>query len=207
MIRTPLPRVLSWGLLCMALLPFFGTAVADPVSAGQDAETGLRFWQWQGEGVSLKLLQRLPDQTRAFFLARGFDKDAADAIGVGCVFQTIFRNTAPPSGGGAVNYDMGEWRVHHDARSVPVKLKSEWDREWQDRGLSNSARIAFRWSLLPTRQQFEPGDYNWGMTTYDLPPGSLFDLEFAWHADGERHQGYLTGLQCPMDTPSTNPQE
>ena len=79
------------------------------------------------------------------------------------------------------------------------KLKEVWEREWQAYGLSQPARIAFRWSLLPTRQRFESGDYNWGMSSYGLPPGSRFDLELVWYRDEIRETGLLRDVECPED--------
>jgi len=68
-----------------------GLVSADVLNA-TDSETGLASWTWRDRGVSLQLRQLLPDQTRAFFLGRGFQAGEADRVGRACVFQTIFRN-------------------------------------------------------------------------------------------------------------------
>ncbi len=166
---------------------------------GIDGDSGLASWRWQSESVSVELVQRLPDQTRAFFQGRGFSTEAADAIALGCVFQTIFRNTAHRGEPATVEYHMGDWRVSTPSGSRPPKLKEVWDREWEALNVSRSARIAFRWSLLPTHQRFEAGDYNWGMTSFGLAPGSRFDLELVWHRDGRRETGRLEDVECPPD--------
>jgi len=70
----------------------FAGMVSAEITTGQDQENGLRFWTWTHDGVSVQLLQLLPDQTRAFFLGRGFGREEADRIGRSCVFQTIFRS-------------------------------------------------------------------------------------------------------------------
>ena len=46
------------------------------------------------KGISLRLVQRLPIQSRAFFLARGFNKQQAEIIAQSCIFQTVFKNTS-----------------------------------------------------------------------------------------------------------------
>ncbi len=111
---------------------------------GVDPETGLRFWRWVGGGVFLELMQRLPDQSRAFSQARGFDAESADIIGLACVFQTIFKNTGATNAG-AVEYDLAQWQVIAGTTPGGIKLKEQWDAEWQARGISESSRIAFRW--------------------------------------------------------------
>ena len=184
--------------LCYALHTQFGHASPPPVVHGQDPDTGLRSWTWKSEGVRFELKQLLPDQTRAFFLARGFDADSADRFATSCVFQSVFENTGSP-GSGSVRFDQRSWRVRVQGRTRPMPVRADWAAEWEDRGLSPAARIAFEWSLLPTIQQYEPGDYNWGMTSYALLPGTGFDLEFSWDRDGEGYQGLLQGLECPPD--------
>ena len=66
-------------------------------------------------------------------------------------------------------------------------------------GVSQAARIAFRWSLLPTSQRFEAGDYNWGMTSFGLTPGSRFHLELVWYRDGRRESGRIEHVECARD--------
>jgi len=169
------------------------------VVRGAQPDTGLALWRWEGEGVSFELVQRLPDQTRAFFQGRGFDSGPANAFALGCVFQTIFKNTATDPGAGALDYDMAQWRVVTPSGRQPPRLKAQWDREWATQGVSQAARIAFHWALLPTRQGFEPGDYNWGMTSYGLPPGKRFDLELVWWRGGKRETALIRDIECPRD--------
>ena len=49
---------------------------------------------------------------------------------------------------------------------------------------------------MPTRQHFEPGDYNWGMTSYGLPPGSRFDLRLRITVGGKPLEALVEGLEC-----------
>ncbi len=171
------------------------SSVGAGVTKGIDSETGLKSWTWQFEGVSVQLVQRLPDQTRAFFLGRGFQADTADVIGRACVFQTIFRN----NGERPVAYDLNDWAVHHKGKRLPLQTRELWDRQWQAKGINQAARIAFRWSLLPTKQRFEPGDYNWGMTSFGLPPDEQFDLSLVVSINGERVADEISAVVCAAD--------
>jgi hypothetical protein len=155
--------------------------VAAEVFAGRDPETGLRSWTWAHEGVSIQLLQLLPDQARAFFLGRGFGREDADRIGRSCLFQTIFRN----DGARPLEYDLGGWSVRRGQERLGLRTREVWDEEWVAGGVADAARTAFRWALLPTVQGLEPGDSNWGMTSVGLAPGEHFDLSLIVRVGGE----------------------
>lgn len=184
---------LSAGLLL--LLPLSAGA---RVETGHEDATGLAYWQWDADGVVFRLTQRLPDQTRAFFLARGFDASSADRFATNCVFQSMFKN-ASPAGDESLRFDLRDWRVNADGTEGRPQGRSYWSEIWISRGVPESARIAFEWSLLPSQQEYAPGDYNWGMTSYGLAPGTSFDLAFSWTVGGKAHHGLIEGLQCPPD--------
>lgn len=184
----PIPRLL-WAI---PLLLGMSAAV---VESGVDKETGLRSWEWREAGVSLRLVQRLPDQSRAFFQARGFSSAAAERIASACIFQTIFRNES----GQPLSYLLDDWRILHRGASRKLVTRERWDAVWQEGEASQAARIALRWSLLPTRQRFEPGDYNWGMTGFGLPSGSTFDLEMVLRLGGEKLIRTIEGIVCAPD--------
>ena len=184
------------GALAAALL-FSTAAAAAPLSQGRDPATGLRYWQWRDGGILFKLTQRLPDQSRGFFQARGFDPGTADRVARACVFQSMFKNTGAPDSG-TVSIDLNTWRVLTAGGPRRLRLREDWAREWP-RELDRAARIAFEWSLLPTRQSYAPGDYNWGMTLYGLPPGARFDLEFRWSRDRKVFKGTFRNVECAPD--------
>ena len=183
--------------LPLATLPLLATA---GVERGQD-ENGLQSWHLQQGALSLKLIQRTPDQTRAFFLARGFPREAANEIATACVLQTIGRNLSGAEKPVSLGYDLHDWRIRHQGKLQPIRLKEDWAEAWKNRPeIPEAARIAFRWATFPTRQQFEPGgDYNWGMTSFGLPPGSRFDLQLRWQENGQPKSAWIENLQCPED--------
>ena len=195
--RNPCPRrrffpQVHWILIGFA---FLATAALAGIDPELDPKTGLKRWIWHEQGVSIQLAQRLPDQTRGFFLARGFSADQVDRIATACVMQTIFRN----DGDRPVSYDLDDWRVVHAGQERPLNTREYWDRQWRHAEVSQAARIALRWSLLPTRQQFQPGDYNWGMSSYGLPPGSRFDIQIVVNIGGHRVEHRLRDIECAQD--------
>ena len=191
------PRILNHNLPFVCWVLFAPAASLATVIAGEEEKTGLRAWELREEGISIQLIQRRPDQTRAFFEARGFSNAEAGEMGESCIFQAIFRN----DGRRPVRYDLDAWRVVRGGGRRALFTREYWDRHWQGAGVSPAAVIALHWSLLPTRQSFEPGDYNWGMISFGLPPGESFDLSMLLEIGGERVAREIPGIVCATDQP------
>lgn len=184
-------------LVLPALLVAGPVAAAD-VEHSREQATGLETWQWQGDGASFTFNQLLPDQSRAYFQGRGFQPMDAEPMALACVFQTIVRN--PADADVPIEMDLSEWRViPAQGNPGPPRLEIDWQEEWEPRGIGQSARIAFRWSMFPTRQTFQPGDWNMGMVTFGLPPGDRFDLELAWRQGNEPRRMHLDEMRCAPD--------
>jgi len=77
-----------------------------------------------------------------------------------------------------------------------LRSVDEWMALWQRRGLSEPARIAFRWAQFPPEQEYEPGEWNQGMLATGLPPGSRFDLVARWRVGDKTHEGVLSDVRC-----------
>ena len=58
---------MKYFLVLMWLAVMIPGRVSAAIIVGEEAQTGLRTWEWREAGVSVQLVQRLPDQTQAFF--------------------------------------------------------------------------------------------------------------------------------------------
>jgi hypothetical protein len=190
------PTLKTWYFLgLMGIAHLAGAAVL----TGTDETARLPFWEWNDHTVSVRLVQRLPDQSRAFFAARKFSPSDAERIAQSCVFQTVFKNLAEASSNTVIRYDLNEWHISHNGTQRKLKVKEQWMAEWQQSQAPKNAQIAFSWSLLPTRQQYQPGDYNWGMTTFNLPPGQRFELTLVWYENAQPHSAVIPNIECAPD--------
>lgn len=180
-------------------------ALNEPVHTfGTDADATLPYWQVSADGFELRLVQRLPVQTRGYFLARGFSNKHADRVAQSCVFQTIIRNTSlQHDNSSTLEYRLSDWAVITDKTSSQLKLRENWQQEWLREKINKPAQIAFEWSLMPSTQQYLAGDYGWGMTTMNLKHGSYFDLRVCWVQHGEKYSTIIKNIQCAEDI---NPQ-
>lgn len=191
---------IHYAIAATALLALAAPAAAG-VTTGIDAEAELPYWELVAGNLSLRLVQRLPDQTRGFYQARGFAVAHAERVAQSCMFQAILKNVAPPAEVGALRYNLKEWTVHASGAQRRMKTREDWAKEWVARRAPQSARLAFEWGLLPTRQSYRPGDYNWGLSVFNLAPGTEFDLDVVWHEGAVRRQARIEKLRCAPDIP------
>ena len=188
-----------WLTVMGILLPVCFASEQGTVLTGTDESAKLPFWEWRTDSVSLRLVQRLPDQSRAFFMARGFNKQQADLIARSCIFQTVYKNITTASQQRVVEYNLQDWEVIHDGDTRSLKIREKWMQQWRQEKIPQAAQIAFEWSLLPTHQRYQAQDYNWGMTSYNLPPGSEFDLIMKWTENGNQKTGRINDIKCAPD--------
>ncbi len=168
------------------------------IETGENPETRLKYWLYDHDGFFLRLTQRLPDQTRGFFEARGFDQASAEIAATSCLFQTMIKNTGTDSGI-TVNAELSDWKVVSGGYSTSMLLREYWQKLWLERKQPQSARVAFEWSLLRSSIQYDVNDYNWGMSSYGLPPGSRFDLLFSWTRKEIKYNRKIPDVICPDD--------
>lgn len=190
------PLILSF----IALLSIVSAQSIARVEQSTDSESQLKSWKLTKNALSLELIQRLPDQTRAFFQGRGFSSNIANNIATQCVLQAIAKNISDKAPKQSISYDLHDWKIYHNSQTQGIKFKEQWDNEWTDDKVSTASRIAFRWATFPTQQSFDPGgDFNWGMISFGLPPGSVFDLEAKWTQNGLIHSHWIKQIECPQD--------
>ena len=191
-------------VIFIALFGFFSVALAANLTTGVDEQAKLPYWQIKQKGMSLRLVQRLPIQTRAFYQARGFNKKHSETIAQSCLFQTVFKNISDQQSiTSPLTYDLDDWVITYQGKKQKMKLREEWDEEWQTKKIKTPQRLAFEWGLYPTSQTYKPGDYNWGLSVFNLKPGSRFNLEIVWWQYGKKYEQVIRNIQCAEDI---NPQ-
>lgn len=169
------------------------------LTTGIDEQSLLPYWKIEKQGMSIRFVQRLPDQMRAFFLARGFSANDAEHIATSCAFQTVLTNTSHKSVPSPLNFDLRDWVVNHESKKSGMKAREDWSKEWDAKKISMSSKLAFKWALVPTQMEYRPNDYNWGMSFFNLKPGSVFDLKVVWRQYDKIHSYIIKGIQCAPD--------
>lgn len=193
-------KVLSMaGCMLFAGLMLLSPQLNAEVIVGKDKDAMLPFWEWRDDEISLRLVQRLPDQTRAYFAGRGFKSKEVEFIASHCVFQTVYKNISPAGKPNTIHHNITAWRYHYKGKTYEVMPREDWKPLWHSRKVSQAQIVAFEWSLLPSKQVFQAGDYNWGMTFFSIPHGESFDLDITWLLNGKPRKTTLTNVQCAKD--------
>lgn len=198
------PQLFISILLLLASYFICHVTLAATVTTGIDEQAKLPYWELKDQGMVLRLVQRLPIQSRAFFLARGFNKQQAERIAQSCVFQTVFKNISDEgSQPGPLSYNLRDWKVVMNGKQKGLKVREDWMKEWQAEKVTKPVQLAFEWALYPTQQSYKAGDYNWGMSVFNLKPSSKFDLTVIWTQFGNKHKETIKNMECAADI---NPQ-
>ena len=169
------------------------------VQRSSNADNGLEKWHFTDGDIEIELVQRLPDQTRAMLMKHAFSGEVIEAMATSCMFQTIIRNSGKSGTGQPVSIDLTQWRMWHKGKQSGILLKEPLIASWTDADASPAAKLVIRWGMFPTRQEYLPDDYNWGLTAYGIPPGSQFDLDVSWTEGGKSKTEKITGLVCTPD--------
>ncbi len=185
--------------ILMTLLVMAMPVTSGEVSRSVNEENGLEGWHFTDSDIEIELIQRLPDQTRALLMNHKFSQEVIEQMALSCMFQTIIRNTGRSSMNRVVSIDLTEWRLLHDGKVRRLLMKEPLLASWTDADADAAAKLVVRWGMFPTQQEYLPGDYNWGLTAYGIPPGSSFDLDVAWREDGALRRGEIKGIVCAAD--------
>ncbi|WP_455217039.1 hypothetical protein [Kaarinaea lacus] len=185
-------------VLLLLLFVMSYTAGAEVVT-GTDDIAQLPFWEWRNDYMTVRLVQRLPDQTRAYFSGRGFQPSVVKIISGFCIFQTVYTNTTSEKNKRVVEHDVRDWRYRYKGKDFLMKPREDWKYDWQDLDVAQPQIVAFEWSLFPTRQTFQAGDYNWGMSVFKVNHGDSFDFELNWIVDGMKQTATIPGITCAKD--------
>ena len=128
-----------------------------------------------------------------------FSREVIEQMALSCMFQTIIRNTGKSASNRVVSIDLTEWHMLHDGKVRKPLMKEPLLDSWTDEDADPAAKLVVRWGMFPTQQDYLPGDYNWGLTAYGIPPGAGFDLDVAWREGGALRRGEIKGIVCAPD--------
>jgi len=126
-------------------------------------------------------------------------RSEVERIAQSCIFQSVLKSIVPLNKVTLLAYDLTRWEITHNNTVSQLKTREHWRLEWRQAKVKQAARIAFEWALLPTKQQYQPRDNNWGMTSFNLPPGSRFDLKVVWTRAGLDRPALIKNIQCAAD--------
>ncbi len=195
--RLTIPLALI-GLLVFSSLVLITLYLVPPRHANaQSVDLKTSAVKWSGDGLKLELQAMPPDLVRAFFLGRGFSAKDADYIAnTGCIYRSALGNNGVKPGDPATTIELTKWRIMGPKEPQTIQTRQQWAKIWDTRKVSDNAKVAFYWALFPTAQSYQASDYNWGMISFNMPPGTRFDLEVRWRNGDVDKNKVLKKLEC-----------
>lgn len=161
-------------LLCAA-----SALLLAPPAPAQQAENS---YVAENPALKVSLSPRTPEQIAAFYEGRGFPDRMIDVLREACFLTTIISNKSDQ----IIWHDLDQWRFTTAEGAVARYTRDQWRARWAKMDIPMPSQSTFRWTLLPDRLDFRPGESEGGNIV--LPrTGHSLDIEarFAPGAKGE----------------------
>lgn len=173
-----------------------GTALALALVGSSTADDNSWSRNSRHSSVTLSVSALSQRWRSAFYVNRGFNATAILPYAATCGFSFGMRNDS----GIAIETRLNEWRaVGADNTEIALRLPESWETEWERAGVSQPARIAFRWAQFQSENVFEPGDWIMGMATLAAVPRPPFRLFARYHDPEGEHEIVIEQLDCARD--------
>ncbi len=150
------------------------------------------------DGLSFYLSARTPEQTDAFYSARGLPTNAVQAIAQTCFLTVGLHNRSAD----VVWLDLAHWRfTDASGREIARISLPEWTARWQKMSVPLAAQATFGWTQLPETRDMQPDEDVGGNVPLTPPPSGEFTLvaRFPTGAEGKGKPIIISvpGLTCP----------
>ncbi|WP_158675452.1 hypothetical protein [Thiohalobacter thiocyanaticus] len=149
--------------------------------------------------LNVILVPRTPQQMAAFYEGRGFPDAMIDLTRRYCFVTVLLQNKTED----ILWHELERWRfVTADGTAIARRSRDWWQAQWETMQAPLPSRSTFRWTLLPERLDFHPGEREGGNITLERTGKPLrLIARFATGTDrtGEEIILRLDGLRCAGD--------
>ena len=131
--------------------------------------------------MTLQIGPRTPEQIAAFYAARGFQADMVEVLRQQCYLTVFLHNKSQD----ILWLDLQNWEFDNPAGRLERLHRDHWRKRWQAMDIPLAHQSTFRWTLLPERLDFLPGEREGGnliLPRLDQP--FRIRARFATGADG-----------------------
>ncbi len=151
------------------------------------------------EGLDFFISVRTPEQTSAFYAARGLPPAAVQAIAKSCFLTVGLHNRRTDT----LWLDLTMWRMADaSGREIARISQPEWTARWNALKVPLAAQATFGWTQLPETRDMQPDESVGGNIPIVPPPGTFtLTARFRTGAQGTGKPVEISvpGLSCPRD--------
>lgn len=150
---------------------------------------------YESAELEVNLTPRTPQQIAAFYEGRGFSEPMIAILREQCFITVFIHNKSDD----IIWLDLADWEFADSDGPLRRRDRADWKARWQKRDIPLAHQSTFRWTLLPEKLDFLPGEREGGNIT--LP---RHNQPFTLHArfdtgearDGDPIEITLEELQC-----------
>lgn len=113
---------------------------------------------WDSGKLTVTLSPRTPQQMSAFYEARGFGRAMIDVLSKECFITVLIRNKSDD----ILWLDLSRWTFSTADGAVVRRDRTHWRERWAAMQIPPAHQSTFRWTLLPERLDFRPGEQEGG---------------------------------------------
>lgn len=110
------------------------------------------------ERLTVTLSPRTPQQMSAFYEARGFGREMIDRLSAQCFITVLINNKSAD----ILWLDLEHWTFGNADGAVVRRDRAYWREQWEALQIPLAHQSTFRWTLLPERLDFRPGEQEGG---------------------------------------------
>lgn len=108
--------------------------------------------------LTVQLGPRAPEQIAAFYEARGFQGDMIEILRRQCYLTVFIHNKSKD----ILWLDLQQWEFSNADGPITRLDRHYWRERWQAMDIPLAHQSTFRWTLLPERLDFLPGEREGG---------------------------------------------
>jgi hypothetical protein len=151
------------------------------------------------EGVDFFISVRTPQQTRAFYAARGLPPVAVQEIATACFLTVGLHNRRVDT----LWLDLSAWRLTDAGGHAVTRIsRPQWMARWNALQVPLAAQSTFGWTQLPETRDMQP-DETVGGNVPIVPPAGKFTLSARLRTGvagtGPMVEINVPDLQCPRE--------
>jgi len=190
-------QLTNWTLNTLAILATFFI----PVSFAEQELRPTPSGPWhEDDTVSIRIVQRSPEQLTAFYLGRGFNQASIDQILGTCFVTPIIHNKSFD----VLWLELDNWQFSRGDEQIPRIKRDYWPEKWKKSGLPQAHQSTFWWTLMPEVRDLRLDESVGGSVV--IPRQSRpFTLTMNFHTGADKQGPLKTivfkDIECVTDAP------
>ena len=133
--------------------------------------------------LDVELTPRTPNQMGSFYEARGFPKNMLDVLKKQCYITIGIRNKSDRK----IWLELSNWTFSSAGKPLKREHRDYWKKRWQEMNIPLNKQSTFRWTLIPEKLDYLPGEEEGGNILLPFTKG--FISVRATFSTGENKQG------------------